>query len=165
MTSVVEVEMISRLETLTNEISALHSRLILLIGPRRSGKTRLLASFGERMGLVPLNIGSELGHRLMAIPHKQRQLQAGNLLRELADSHAPGDLLLIDNIELLFDPTQQLSPLDLLKKQAHTKKVVAVWPGELRGEGRMARLTYAEMGHPEQRDYATDGVVPFEIQQ
>lgn len=157
--------MLSRLEKLTVEIGALHSRLILLIGPPRSGKTALLKSFGERMGMVPLNIGSELGRQLMPVPHKQRHLQAGNLLRELAEMHAPGDLLLIDNIELLFDPSLQLSPLDLLKKQAHTKKVVAVWPGELRGEGRTARLTYAEMGHPEQRDYATDGVVVLQIQQ
>ncbi|MEJ1958918.1 MAG: BREX-3 system P-loop-containing protein BrxF [Nitrosomonadales bacterium] len=125
--------MISRLETLTSEISALHSRLILLIGSRRSGKSALLNSFGERMGVTPLNIGSELGQRLTPITHKQRHLQAGNLLRELADIHAPGDLLLIDNIELLFDPTLQLSPLDLLKKQAHTKKVVAVWPGGTAG--------------------------------
>jgi len=157
--------MLSRLEKLTVEIGALHSRLILLIGPPRSGKTALLKSFGERMGMVPLNIGSELGRQLMPVPHKQRHLQAGNLLRELAEMHAPGDLLLIDNIELLFDPSLQLSPLDMLKKQAHTKKVVAVWPGELRGEGRTARLTYAEMGHPEHRDYATDGVVVFQIQQ
>jgi len=157
--------MLSRLEKLTVEIGALHSRLILLIGPPRSGKTALLKSFGERMGMVPLNIGSELGRQLMPVPHKQRHLQAGNLLRELAEMHAPGDLLLIDNIELLFDPSLQLSPLDMLKKQAHTKKVVAVWPGELRGEGRTVRLTYAEMGHPEHRDYATDGVVVFQIQQ
>lgn len=163
--SAVDTDMISRLETLASEIGALHSRLILLIGPPRSGKTALLKSFGERMGMVPLSIGSELGRRLMPIPHKQRHLQAGNLLRELVEIHAPGDFLLIDNIELLFDPSLQLSPLDLLKKQAHTKKVVAVWPGELRGEGRTARLTYAEMGHPEQRDYATDGVVLFQIQQ
>jgi hypothetical protein len=163
--SAVDTEMLSRLETLASEIGALHSRLILLIGPPRSGKTALLKSFGERMGMVPLNIGSELGRQLMPVPHKQRHLQAGNLLRELAEMHAPGDLLLIDNIELLFDPSLQLSPLDLLKKQAHTKKVVAVWPGELRGEGRTARLTYAEMGHPEQRDYATDGVVVLQIQQ
>jgi hypothetical protein len=162
--SAVELEMISRLETLTSEIGALHSRLILLVGPRRSGKTELLTSFGKRMGVVPLNIGSALGRQLMAIPHKQRHLQAGNLLRELADTHAPGDLLLIDNIELLFDPTLQLSPLDLLKRHAHAKRVVAVWPGELHGDTRTGRLTYAELGHPEHQDYSLAGVVPFEIQ-
>lgn len=157
--------MLSRLEQLTVEIGALHSRLILLIGPPRGGKTALLKSFGERAGVVPLNIGSELGRRLMSIPQRQRHLQAGNVLRELADLHAPGDLLLIDNIELLFDPALQLSPLDLLKRLAHARKVVAVWPGEWRKEGEKSRLTYADMGHTEQQDYATDGVVPFEIEQ
>ena len=39
------------------------------------------------------------------------------------------------------------------------KRVVAVWPGELRGD----RLIYAEMNHPEHRDYSRDGVVVLEI--
>ena len=26
------------------------------------------------------------------------------------------------------------------------------------------RLTYANMGHPEQRDYGTEGLVPLELQ-
>lgn len=154
-------DMVSRLEQLTAEIGALHSKLILLVGPSRSGKTALLKSFGERMGVVPLNIGSALGLRLASIPHKQRHLQAGDILRELADQHARGDLLLVDNIELLFDGTLQLNPLDLLKRYAHTRRVVAVWPGELHER----RLTYADMGHPEQQDYGLDGLVPFEIQQ
>jgi hypothetical protein len=37
---------------------------------------------------------------------------------------------------------------------------VAVWPGELRD----GRLTYADMGHSEHRDYATDGLVALEMQ-
>lgn len=158
-----DTEAMQRLETFTRDISALHSRLILLVGSPRSGKTALLNSFGKRNDLAPLNIGSELGRQLMPFPHKQRYLQTDNLLRELVDIHAPGDLLLIDNMELLFDASLQLNPLDILKKYAHQKKVVAVWPGELRGTGRTARLTYAEMGHPERREYETAGVVIFEI--
>jgi hypothetical protein len=42
---------------------------------------------------------------------------------------------------------------------AHSKRVVAVWPGELRGD----RLVYADMSHPEHRDYSRDGVVVLEI--
>jgi hypothetical protein len=69
-------------------------------------------------------------------------------------------LLLLDNLELLFDHSLKLDPLDLLKRHAHGRRVVAVWPGELR-EGR---LVYAEMGHPEYQDYGLDGLVPFEIE-
>ena len=90
----------------------------------------------------------------------QRQVQAMTLLRELADKYAVADLLLIDNIDLLFDRSLKLDPLGLLKQQAHRIRVVAVWPGELRED----RLTYGEMEHPEHQDYSTEGLVPFKIQ-
>lgn len=153
-------EMLARLELLATEIGALHSKLILLVGAPHTGKTALLVAFAGRVDASTLNVGSELGRRLAAIPQKQRHLQAGTALRELADEHAKGDLLLMDNIELLFDTTLQLNPLDLLKKHAHSRRVVAVWPGELRD----GRLTYADMGHSEHRDYATDGLVALEMQ-
>ena len=152
-------EMLARLELLATEIGALHSKLILLVGAPHTGKTALLAAFAGRVDASTLNVGSELGRRLAVIPQKQRHLQAGTVLRELADEHAKGDLLLMDNIELLFDITLQLNPLDLLKRHAHSRRVVAVWPGELRD----GRLAYADMGHSEYRDYATDGVVALEM--
>ncbi len=152
--------MIERLERLTTEIASLHSKLILLVGSPHTGKTALLKEFGKQMEAEPLSVGSKLGLRLAGLPQKQRPLEAGSILRELADQHAKGDLLLVDNIELLFDRTLQLDPLDLLKRHAHARRVVAVWPGELRD----GRLTYADMGHPEKQDYGLEGVVPFEIQ-
>ena len=152
--------MIDRLERFVEEIAALHSKLVLLIGAPGSGKTALLQVLGKNRGATPLNIGSALGSRLAAIPQKQRPLQTNTILRELADQRAVGDLLLLDNIELLFDRTLQLDPLDLLKRHAHARRVVAVWPGELRD----GRLIYAEMGHPEHQDYGLEGLVPFAIQ-
>jgi hypothetical protein len=153
-------EMLARLEQLANEIGALHSKLILLVGAPHTGKTALLSAFAKRVEASPLNVGSELGRRLAAVPHKQRHLQAGTELRELADLHAKGDLLLMDNIELLFDTSLQLNPLDLLKRHAHSRRVVAVWPGELRA----GRLAYADMGHSEYQDYAVDGLVALTMQ-
>jgi hypothetical protein len=153
-------EMLARLEQLANEIGALHSKLILLVGAPHTGKTALLSAFAKRVEAIPLNVGSELGRRLAAIPQKQRHLEAGTALRELADLHAKGDLLLMDNIELLFDTSLQLNPLDLLKRHAHSRRVVAVWPGELRS----GRLAYADMGHSEYQDYAADGLVALTMQ-
>lgn len=151
--------MIERLERLVEEIAALQSKLVLLIGKSESGKTGLLHALAKNRGVTHLNIGSALGSRLAAIPQRQRHLQTNTILRELADQHAVGDLLLLDNIELLFDRTLRLDPLDLLKRHAHARRVVAVWPGDLRD----GRLTYAEMGHPEHQDYGLEGLVPFAI--
>ncbi|MEI7996044.1 MAG: BREX-3 system P-loop-containing protein BrxF [Methylococcaceae bacterium] len=152
--------MIENLERLVDEIGAVQSKLILLIGAPRSGKTAVLCALAKSRHITPLNVGAALGSRLAAIPHKQRHLEASTLLRELTDKYANDDLLLIDNIELLFDRTLQLDPLDLLRRHAHARRVIAVWPGELRN----GRLTYADIGHPEHQDYSLDGVVPFEIQ-
>jgi hypothetical protein len=156
--------MIEKLKHLVDQVGALQSKLILLIGSPQSGKTALLQAFATKKEVTLLNVGAELGGRLAGIPQRQRQLQTTTILRELTDQHATGDVLLMDNIELLFDRTLQLDPLDLLKRHAHSKPVVAVWPGELQGNTRTGRLTYADMGHPEHQDYSLAGVVPFEIQ-
>ena len=156
-------QLIEKLERLVDEVGALQSKLVLLIGAPNAGKTALLHALTKSKGVTPLNVGAELGGRLAGMPQRQRHLQTMTILRELVDQHAPGDLLLLDNIELLFDRSLQLDPLDLLKRHAHARRVVAVWPGELQGDARTGRLTYADMGHPEHQDYSLAGVVPFEI--
>lgn len=152
-------EMIEKLDNLVDDISGLNSKLILLIGPPRSGKSDLLGQLAERRQARILSVGSALGRDLLMVPGTRRHLLAPDLLKELADGFVSRGLLLLDNIEFLFDRTLQLSPLDLLRRHAHARRVVAVWPGELQ-EGR---LSYAATGHPEHQDYGIDGLVPFKI--
>ncbi len=151
--------MLAELERLTGEIGDLNSKLVLLVGAGRSGKTKLLRELGAKLNIEPLNVGLELGRRLAATPNNKRGFSAGKLLREIADKERTDDPLLLDNLELLFEKGLQINPLDLVKRLAHSKRVVAVWPGELRGD----RLIYADMSHPEHRDYSRDGVVVLEI--
>jgi hypothetical protein len=153
------MSMLARLEQLIAEICNLNSKLILLVGPGRCGKTQLLRQLGAKFNIEPLNVGLELGRRLAATPNNKRGFSAGELLREIADKDRTEAPLLLDNLELLFEPGLQINPLDLVKRLAHSKRVVAVWPGELRGD----RLVYADMSHPEHRDYSCDGVVVLEI--
>lgn len=126
--------MLEELERLLHDIAVLHSKLILLTGPLQTGKTALLAELAKRHGAVPLNLGSELSRRLAMFAQKHRSLQASNILRELADQYTHEGLLFIDNVEVCFEPSLQLDPLDLLKRQAKARKIVAAWPGEQHGE-------------------------------
>ncbi len=151
--------MLAKLQQLIGEIDDLNSKLILLVGPSRSGKTQLLRQLGAKLNIEPLNVGLELGCRLAAMLNSKRGFSAGELLREIADKERTEDPLLLDNLELLFEPSLQINPLDLVRRLAHSKRVVAVWPGELRGD----RLVYADMSHPEHHDYSRDGVVTLEI--
>jgi len=155
------VHMLEKLNQLLDDVEALQVKLILLVGTPGVGKTSLLSAFGKSRGSSVLNIGTELGRRLSAIPQKQRHLHANSILRELADQRVKDGILLVDNIELLFDRTLQLNPLDLLKRYAHGIRVVAIWPGRVHN----GRLVYAEMGHAEFQDYPVEGFVPFELQQ
>jgi hypothetical protein len=151
--------MIDTLDRLVDDISKLKSKLILLIGPPRSGKSDLLGQLSARRQAQVLNVGAILGRELLTVPNTRRHLQAADLLKSITDDAAENGLLLMDNIELLFDRTLHISPLDLLKRHAQARRVVSVWPGELREN----RLSYAVTGHPEYQDYGIDGLVPFEI--
>ena len=157
------MSMLAKLQRLIGEIGDLNSKLILLVGPSRSGKTQLLRQFSAKLDVEPLNVGLELGCRLAATSNNKRGFSAGELLREIALLEQFGERteapLLLDNLELLFEPSLQINPLDLVRRLAHSRRVVAVWPGERRGD----RLIYADMSHPEHRDYSRDGVVVLEI--
>jgi hypothetical protein len=152
-----------QLERLVDEIGALQSKLVLLIAEPHSGKRAVLHSLAKNKGANPLNVGALLGARLAGLPHRQRHLQTTSILRDLADKYASQDILLMDNIEILFDRSLQLDPLELLKRHAHSRRVVAVWPGQIQGDPRTGRLTYADMGHPEHQDYSLAGLVPYFI--
>lgn len=149
--------MLEVLNQRVEHVATLNSKLILVVGPPRSGKTRLLNALGGRRQLSVVNVGAVLGRLLLEIPASRRPAQAVEFFKNVADASAVERLVLLDNIELLFDRSLRLNPLDLLKRQAHVRRVVAAWPGELSG----SRLIYATMGHPEYQEYGVDGLILF----
>lgn len=153
-----DVANLPALERLIEEINALQSKLIMLAG---SGKTRLLRALAQRLNGEALNVGATLGRRLAVTPVSDRGFSTNELLREITDGVGNDAPLLLDNLEVLFEPSLKVNALNVIKSLAHSRRVIAVWPGEVRND----RLTYASMGHPEHRDYSRDGVVVFETAQ
>ena len=70
------------------------------------------------------------------------------LLDQVAEEHA-GEVLLLDNTEVLFSLALKQDPLRLLQGIARDRTVVAAWAGECEGES----LTYADPTHTEYRRY------------
>ena len=63
--------MIEELERKLADTTPLNSKLVLLIGPPRSGKTALLGQLSDRMKVPVLNVGQALGRDLLgALLHK-----------------------------------------------------------------------------------------------
>ncbi len=130
------------------EAHELYHRLILVVGPAGSGKTSALRKVSAATSTPLLNVNLELSRRMLDLTERQRALRLPRLLREIAGK-AEGDLVLLDNIEILFDVRLKQDPLRLLQGLSRNKTVVAAWNGSV-ADGHM---TYAVPDHPEYRRY------------
>ncbi len=85
---------------------------------------------------------------MLELTERQRALQLPRLLSEMVNA-AHGDVILLDNIEVLFDVSLKQDPLRLLQGLSRKKTVVAAWSGSIDGD----RIVYATPDHPEFRRY------------
>lgn len=129
-----------------------YHRLLLLVGPARSGKTTALREFADGAGWPRLNLNLVLAERLLEVPSRFRQIRVLELLRDVSDA-SPGDGLVLDNIELLFQSSLQMDPLQALLALSRSRVVVAAWCGDYSD----AALSYAAPGHAEYRHYPEPG--------
>ncbi len=133
-----------KLEDAIQQASSQYFRLIILAGLPGSGKTAVLRSIGQRLGCQVVNVNLELSKRMLELTRAQRSRQVERLLRDLIAS-AQVDVVLLDNLEILFDPALEVEPLRLLQTSSRNRTVVASWSGSYVD----GTLTYAEPGHPE----------------
>lgn len=134
-------------------------RLVLIVGPPGAGKTAALSAVTPAGDSRPISLGSSLGARLLALSRRERALNCAALLGSLLDE-AGTDPVLLDNLEILFDPALKQDVLRLLQGLSRNRTIVAAWPGEY-AEGV---LTHAEPDHPEYVRYPNPDVVLVNLQ-
>jgi hypothetical protein len=136
------------LGALCETAASLYHRLVLVVGQPRSGKTRLLQAGSAAHGWPLINLNQRVSELLLELTQRQRALRVPRIVGDIFAS-AGADVVLVDNIELLFSPELAQDPLKLLQGASRNRTVVASWPGALGGK----QLTYAEPSHPEYRRY------------
>jgi hypothetical protein len=138
-------------------VQGLYHRLVLLVGPPATGKTVALRTVADQIGAPRINLNLELSRRLMDLTALQRALQLLSIFSDVLAA-VPGDILLLDNIEILFDTALQQNPLQHFQAASRNRTVVVAWNGTVvRDDRGKASLTYATPDHPEYRRYpATD---------
>lgn len=139
---------LNELTTAVDEAGRSYHRLALLIGPSNSGKTQLLRQLGEANGCNVLNVNLEFSRRMLDVSRGRRPKQADRVFREIITSQST-DIVLLDNMEVLFDTALRLDPLRLLQLASRNHTVVASWNGTLND----GMLNYAEPDHPEYKSY------------
>lgn len=140
------------------EVKDGYHRLVLVVAPEGAGKTAALQTLGERLGAPCINLNLELARRLLDLTERQRSLHVQGLVEEVV-AGTGADVVLLDNIEILFDPKLQQNPLRCLQQLARHRTVVAAWGGAVAFDGAAAPLlTYAAPGHPEYWRYSANDV-------
>ncbi len=142
-------------EPLTDQITRkvkqaaeLYHRLLLVVAPAGAGKTTALRDVRDRTGAPLVNINLELSRKMLELTERQRALQLPHLLQEIV-GNGGGEMILLDNIEVIFDVDLKQDPLRLLQVLSRNKTVVAAWNGSIIED----YLTYAASDHPEYRRY------------
>ena len=130
------------------QVAGLYYRLTLVVAPRGTGKTVALQEVATRTGTLVINVNLALSQRMLDLTERQRSLRVPRLLEEITGQTA-SELIVLDNLEILFDVALKLDPLRLLQGLARHRTVVAAWNGSIEGD----HMTYAVPGHPEYRRY------------
>lgn len=149
------MERIGNIEPLTEQIMeklksvvGLYHRLILVVAPSGRGKTTALQVVRDRIDAPLLNVNLELSRGMLELTERQRALQLPRLLREIIGNDGK-EIILLDNIEVVFDVDLKQDPLRLLQGLSRNTTVVSAWNGTIVDD----YLTYATPGHPEYRRY------------
>jgi len=144
MTEPIADQIINALE----QAKGLYYRLVIIVAPAGSGKTAALRDVHNRTDAPLLNVNLELSRRMLDLTERQRALQLPRLLSEIVNVSA-AEVILLDNIEVLFDVSFKQDPLRLLKGLSRNKTVVAAWSGN----SDRGNMFYATPDHPEYRRY------------
>jgi hypothetical protein len=146
-------DMAYELLDLIRQARMLYHRLVLIVGPVGSGKTTLLRDAKDTLCSPLINVSLELSIRMINLTAEQRKLEVGRILAEVV-SFTGTDIVLMDNLEVLFDPKLEQDPLRLLQGLARNRTIVAAWNGSITD----GQLTYAKPQHPE---YKKQGIQDF----
>jgi DNA polymerase III delta prime subunit len=135
---------LTQLEQAIKQAASQYFRLVILAGPPGSGKTTALQATSQALGCQVVNVNLALSKKMLELTRTQRPRQVERLLKEII-AGMPGEVVLLDNLEILFDTGLEVEPLRLLQVSSRNRTVVASWGGTYMD----GVLTYAEPGHPE----------------
>lgn len=136
----------NQLRIYINILATRYYRRLLLLGSHLIGKTRHMQAWPEQTQLLLLNLNLALSEGLRTTPVRQHPIHTLRVLDAVLRGDAP---VLVDNIELLFEPGLNLDPLRALKRSSRIRTLVVAWPGE-RVQGA---VTFAEAGRLDFRRY------------
>lgn len=135
-------------------------RLVLLVGRPGSGKSKLLRELATIRGWQYINCRTFLSEELLEMVPKMRAQEAPGLITKALEAYK-AEVIVLDDMQVMFAPVLQVDPLQLLKQLGKKFTIVAAWPGEFDG----ASLKIDSAGQSVPRQYEAKGLTIIQIEQ
>ena len=130
------------------QAAGLYHSLVLVVAPQGSGKTEVLRNVQQNLKVPFVSVNLEVSRQLLDLTTKQQALQVSSIMEDIL-REAETEVVLLDNIEILFDVSLKQDPLRLLQGLSRNRTIVVSWNGEIKNN----HLTYATPDHQEYRRY------------
>ena len=124
--------------------STWYYRLVWVVGSAGSGKSGLLKALAADVSAPFINVSLTVAEALLPLPRAERVGEVGQQLETLVAA-GEADVVVLDNIEVLFLPELRVDVLARLRQLARNRTLVVAWPGRWSA----GTLSYAEPEHPE----------------
>jgi len=138
------IEIQEKIRRSIRDAKNLYQKLILLVGESGCGKTWIFQEISKNFAAPLINVNLEMSYRLLDLPVDKRASALSRLFSAVIKD-TESDIVLLDNIEILFDKSLQQNPLSLLQNNSRNKVMVAAWNGKKEN----GRLIYANPDHHE----------------
>ena len=103
----------SQIEDVLPRTGDAYYKLVLVVGHARTVKTSTLIELAAQHSWPRITVNLRLSERLLELTHRQRATRIASLLDEMTRAEK-SDVVLLDNIELLFAKELAQDPLRLL---------------------------------------------------
>lgn len=143
---------LDQLNDLLEQSTSNFYQLVLVVGRTGTSKTKLLQALCQTQGVSLINLNLELSTRMLELSSRARALRASSIISEIINQNRYP--IVIDNIEALFSTDLKLNPLNLFKSLSRSGPIITSWPGYFEN----SKLHYAEIGHPEYKEYDIEGI-------
>jgi hypothetical protein len=136
------------LEKATQLAAKAHFRLILVTGVSPESSSQFVSDFAAAKELPRINLGIELSAALMDVSSRLRPASVEDCFTEIIGKKS-SPIVCLDHLEILFEPSLMLHPLELLKQSSRHMTLVCAWPGTESTDS----LTFGQSNHPSFKEF------------
>ena len=118
----------------------------------------VIASALQNNAATKIDISELLCERLLPLSSRDRARKATDIIAQMLNG-AVSDVVWLDRVQALFEPSLELDPLRQLQELARLKPIIAIWPGQVAEQC----LTFSVPGRDDFQSYSANDLANVPI--